>query len=130
MVAHCSQIRDRQIVRWTLREKQIAKSKRLNINGAINLEQLEPVVRYDDTIDADSTINLPQQLEELHLAATWIYVICDNARYYRSKKVAAYLETSRIKLVFLRLTPRTSISSSDFGTSSKNRFCITTTLRR
>jgi len=75
--------------------------KRLNINGAINLEQLEPVVRYDPSINADSTIALLEQLEELHLAATWIYVICDNARYYRSKAVKAYLETSRIKLVFL-----------------------------
>jgi len=28
-------------------------------------------------------------------------VICDNARYYRSKAVQEYLETSRIKLVFL-----------------------------
>ena len=75
--------------------------KRLNINGAINLDQLEPVVRYDATIDAESTIALLKQLAELHLAATWIYVICDNARYYRSKAVNAYLETSRIKLVFL-----------------------------
>ena len=75
--------------------------KRLNINGAINLEQLAPVVRYDDTIDADSTIALLRQLEALHLAATWIYVICDNAGYYRSKAVRAYLETARIKLVFL-----------------------------
>jgi transposase len=75
--------------------------KRLNINGAINLEQLEPVVRYDDTVDADSTIALLRQLEALHLAATWIYVICDNARYYHSKAVKAYLETARIKLVFL-----------------------------
>ena len=37
----------------------------------------------------------------MHLVATWIYVICDNARYYRSKAVQAYLKTSRIKLVFL-----------------------------
>ena len=75
--------------------------KRLNINGAINLEQLEPVVRYDDTINADSAIALLQQLEDLHLEATWIYVICDNARYYRSKAVTAYIKTSRIKLIFL-----------------------------
>ena len=32
--------------------------RRLNINGAIDLERLEPVVRYDDTIDAASTIAL------------------------------------------------------------------------
>ena len=75
--------------------------RRLNINGAIDLERLEPVVRFDDTIDADSTIALLKQLEEVNLAATWIYVICDNARYYRSKAVNAYLDASRIKLVFL-----------------------------
>ena len=64
--------------------------RRVNIDGAIDLERLEPVVRFDDTINTDSTI-----------AATWIYVICDNARYYRSKAVKEYLKTSRIKLVFL-----------------------------
>jgi transposase len=75
--------------------------RRVNINGAIDLERLEPVVRFDDTIDSDSAIALFKQLEELNLAATWIYVICDNARYYRSKAVKEYLQTSRIKLVFL-----------------------------
>ena len=30
-----------------------------------------------------------------------ISIICDNARYYRSKAVAEYSKTSRIKLVFL-----------------------------
>jgi transposase len=75
--------------------------QRLNINGAIDLDRLEPVVRFDDTIDADPTIALFQQLEALNLAATWIYVICDNARYYRCKAVKEYLKTSRIKLVFL-----------------------------
>ncbi len=75
--------------------------RRVNINGAIDLERLEPVVRFDDTINTDSTIALFEQLEEVNLAATWIYVICDNARYYRSKAVKEYLKTSRIKLVFL-----------------------------
>ncbi len=75
--------------------------RRVNINGAIDLERLEPVVRFDDTINADSTIALFEQLEQANLVATWIYVICDNARYYRSKAVKEYLKTSRIKLVFL-----------------------------
>ena len=75
--------------------------QRLNINGAIDLERLKPVVRFDATIDADSTITLLKHLERLHLAAAWIYVICDNARYYRPKAVREYLETARIKLVFL-----------------------------
>ena len=75
--------------------------RRVNINGAIDLERLEPVVRFDNTIDSDSTIALFEQLERLHLAAAWIYVICDNARYYRSKAIRQYLQSSRIKLVFL-----------------------------
>ncbi|WP_240906043.1 transposase [Thiorhodococcus mannitoliphagus] len=73
------------------------------MNAAINLEQLEPIVRYGDTINADSTIPLLLQLEERHLVATWIYAICDNARYDRIKAVQAYLKTSRIKLLFLPL---------------------------
>lgn len=75
--------------------------RRVNISGAIDLERLEPVVRFDDTINTDSTIDLFEQLEQVNLVATWIYVICDNARYYRSKAVKEYLKTSRIKLVFL-----------------------------
>ena len=75
--------------------------RRLNINGAVDLERLEPVVRYDDTIDAASTIALFDQLLLAYAYATCIYVICDNARYYRSKVVQEYLKNSRIKLVFL-----------------------------
>lgn len=75
--------------------------KRVNINGAIDLERLEPVVRFDETINADSTIALFEALEQINLIASFIYVICDNARYYRSKRVQEYLKTSRIKLVFL-----------------------------
>jgi len=67
----------------------------------VDLERLEPVVRYDDTIDAASTIALFDQLLLAYAYATCIYIICDNARYYRSKVVQEYLKNSRIKLVFL-----------------------------
>jgi transposase len=49
----------------------------------------------------ESTIALFRQLEELNVLAARSYVICDNARYYRSKAVREYLKTSRIELVFL-----------------------------
>jgi len=70
--------------------------RRLNINGAVDLERLEPVVRYDDTIDATSTIALFDQLLLVYAYATCIYVICDNARYYRSKAVQEYLRDSSL----------------------------------
>ena len=74
---------------------------RLNINGAIEFKGLQPLVRFDERINADSTIALFKELEQSHLLAAVIFVICDNARYYRSRAVAEYLKTSRIKLVFL-----------------------------
>ncbi len=74
---------------------------RLNINGAIELERLEPVVRFDDSINAASTIALFEQIEEANPLSQRIYVICDNARYYRSKDVRHFLESSKIELVFL-----------------------------
>lgn len=75
--------------------------KRLNINGAIDLDGFHLTLRYDDTINADSTLKLFEQIEAAYPEAGKITVICDNARYYRSKQVKAYLQTSRIELMFL-----------------------------
>ena len=59
------------------------------------------VMRYDDTINADSTIKLFEQIKMAYPHAKKITIICDNARYYRSKMVRAYLENSSIELIFL-----------------------------
>jgi len=66
--------------------------RRLNTNGAVDLERLEPAVRCDDIIDAASTIAFLDQILLAYTYATCIYIICDNARYYRSKAVQAYLQ--------------------------------------
>ena len=70
--------------------------RRLNINGAINIATMSAQVRFDDTIDAESTIALFKQLEKAYPGAKRIIVICDNARYYKSRLVAEYLEHSPI----------------------------------
>jgi transposase len=75
--------------------------QRLNINGAFNIDELSAIVGYDDSINAQSTISLLKKVESKHPAAESIYTICDNARYYRSRKVKEYLENSKIKLIFL-----------------------------
>ena len=74
---------------------------RLNINGAVNAETLQVIARNDETINAQSTIALFKMLEKKHRKAETIYVIADNARYYRNSAVQEYLESSRIKLIFL-----------------------------
>ena len=75
--------------------------QRLNLNGVVNIESMQVVVRADETLDAASTIALFETLEKRHPRAGRIYVIADNARYYRSRLVKAYLKHARIKLIFL-----------------------------
>ncbi len=75
--------------------------QRLNINAAIDIENLSTAVDYGDSINAQSTISLLKKVELKHPEAEVIYTICDNARYYRSKKVKEYLGKSKIELVFL-----------------------------
>jgi transposase len=75
--------------------------QRLNINGAINIETLEPTTGFYDTINADSTIDLFSKIEAKHPDAKVIYIIVDNARYYRSCLLKEYTEGTKIKLIFL-----------------------------
>jgi len=74
---------------------------RLNLNGAVDPQNCEVVIRADQKLNAQSTIELFKMLESKHLNAQKIYVIADNARYYRNSEVQQYLANSRIKLIFL-----------------------------
>lgn len=62
---------------------------------------MNSLVRYDKTINSHSTIELFKQIEAAHPKANDIYVICDNARYYRSTLIKDCLKGSTITLVFL-----------------------------
>ena len=75
--------------------------QRININGACNAAKGEVVIRTDESINAQSTIALMAQLQT-HQPKGRIIIIADNARYYRSRLVQAYLqENKRIELHFL-----------------------------
>ncbi len=58
-------------------------------------------MRQDASVNAQSTVLLFKQLEKLHPEAEKIYVVLDNARYYRSVLVQEHVEHSKIELVFL-----------------------------
>lgn len=75
--------------------------QRININGALNIENMRIKVRYDESINAQSTIRLLSSLEKEHPKSGRIYVICDNARYYRSRVVKDHVKGSKIKLLYL-----------------------------
>ena len=75
--------------------------QRLNINGAINIETLEPTTGFYDTINADSTMDLFYKIEAKHPDAETIYIIADNARYYHACLLKDHLEGTKIQLIYL-----------------------------
>jgi len=74
---------------------------RLNINGAYNAQTQEMVTHFCDTINTQSTLELFTKIEAHYPTAESIYLVCDNAKYYRNALIESQLADSRIKLVFL-----------------------------
>lgn len=77
--------------------------KRLNINGVLDLAAMKVVEHFCDRINAQTTIELLDKIQASYPDKSRIYIIIDNARYYKNKAVEAYLarEDVRIKLKFL-----------------------------
>lgn len=74
---------------------------RLNISGALDVSNMQVIVREDETLNAESTIKFLNILSEKYPRARKIHIFCDNARYYKNKAVATYLEDSKLKMHFL-----------------------------
>ena len=73
----------------------------MNLNAALNTccpTQVHP--DETDRVDADSTQRRYQKLLLAHPEGP-VYVVCDNARYYRNKSVVAWLADKRLMQVFL-----------------------------
>lgn len=87
--------------------KRNSGRKRVNIHGAINLENFHcPVVEGNGEfgrINADSTIALFEKLEAENAGKNRIHVILDNARYHHARAVKEWMRRtkSRINLIFL-----------------------------
>jgi transposase len=87
-------------------EKQVPTNtgrKRLNINGVLELEAMQAVTHFADTLNAETTLELFDKVQQSYPNKAIIHLICDNARYYKNKDVVAYLEDPgcRIELRFL-----------------------------
>ena len=76
--------------------------KRINLHGALNLENFHCPLVQAERINAASTIALFEKLEADNPNKRWIYVIADNARYHHAVLVREWLArpACRIKLIF------------------------------
>ena len=59
------------------------------------------VIEESASINAQSTIALLKKLEQKNRSLQRIFVVADNARYYRNRTVKAFLETSKVQIIFL-----------------------------
>lgn len=75
--------------------------QRANLSGALDSESHEVIVEEHKTLNAESTISFFKLLERRYPDAPNIYIILDNAGYYKGEKIKEYLKDSRIKLLFL-----------------------------
>lgn len=76
------------------------KQLRLHLAGAVCLREMKFFTKEYETVDADAMLNFFKNLE-LGSDASTIYVILDNARSNKNKKLEEFLKTSKIKIRYL-----------------------------
>ncbi|MBC7959659.1 MAG: IS630 family transposase [Vallitaleaceae bacterium] len=75
---------------------------RVNLNGAYNPVDQKVIVQASPMVNAQSTIKLIKTILAYYASKQKIYLITDNARYYRSKLVNEFLaEHNKAELIFL-----------------------------
>jgi transposase len=75
--------------------------QRINLSGALDVIEKRVHFREDPMLNAEATISFLQKLEEAYPSKKRIHLFLDNARYYKNRKVKAYLETSKIEAHYL-----------------------------
>ena len=75
-----------------------AGQKRMNIVGALGLEDMSLFVQEFETVDHEAIILFLKNLQIKTPCATAIHVVLDSARYHTCPEVLEYVKTSRIHL--------------------------------
>ena len=91
---------------WTRKGEErplltVSGRERVNLNAALNAVVPTQVhVDETDCVNAESAQRLYEKLLLAHPEGP-VYVVCDNARYYKNKALAAWLADKRVVQVFL-----------------------------
>ena len=83
--------------------KRTTGRKRLNLHGALCLEDFDCQIVEGESISAETTLRLLERLSAKHPDKSTIHVFLDNARYHHARNVKAWLAQPgcRIRLHFL-----------------------------
>jgi transposase len=73
----------------------------INLSGAIDVVTHQIIIQEDKTLNAEATIGFFLKIEQAYPDKRSVHIFCDNAAYYRNKKVKLYLEQSKLILHFL-----------------------------
>lgn len=80
----------------------VSGRERVNLNAALNAHCPTQVHLHEtDCVNAQSTKALYEKLLAAHADGPPIYVICDNARYYRNRELSEWLADKPLVQVFL-----------------------------
>ena len=75
--------------------------KRVNINGAVNIESLEMTTDFTKSVNKESSLRLFRKIATRHPKAKNIHVILDNSSYYISGWLKEKLKDTKIVFHFL-----------------------------
>lgn len=95
---------------WVKRgeDKQVPTNtgrKRLNINGVLDVDKMETVVHFAETLNAQTTMELFDKIQEAYPDKKKIHLIVDNARYYKNKELQAYVRKRKCRIKIHWLPP-------------------------
>jgi transposase len=80
----------------------VSGRNRLNLNGLLNANDVtDIIVQACETVNYQSIIEIYKELELRNPDKEKIFVICDNAKYYKNKELQKWLSTSKIEQFFL-----------------------------
>jgi transposase len=79
--------------------------RRLNINGALELDTMRTVVHYAETLNAQTTMELFDKIQAAYPDKKKIHLIIDNARYYKNCGLQAYLRKRKCRITVHFLPP-------------------------
>lgn len=90
----------------TNQDKYVASNtgrERINVLASLDIDSEKLLYTQEETINADSVINLFKKIEDHYKDKETIYFISDNAKYFYSKIVKAYLNTKGCKIRMMPL---------------------------